>query len=448
MRRGRRRNLGSGFVAAVLAVFLASPALSFPDEAVQLIRGQGSDSTVDIMQDLDRMFNNTIGCTVIGPTTSATPKNHTCFDGAVPEDPPPPGSPIDNWDHDVALSFFALGSSAGIDMLAKQGQPNIARIEYARSSRAPRTSDIDGLQFVGYAKDAVPWVNFRGNDTTGIDDEAGTPAAGVDRLSLQNLKEIYLAPCAITNWNQIGGANAPIIVWTSQQSSGERATFDDKLTPGSSPSATQEACIPEDRRSGAADATKVRVIFENDASPIRECGRQTPGSTHLNRCAAGEDLRSIFHMGFGAWTAAPPHAEWGQAWGADLGRMCVTHPVAPAQCDGTEGTGAVSVTPTTIANGTYVMDRFVYNVYRGGPGQPGAGGGGLTNPVAAHAKDYMGEKGWICKVDGLHQTNPRTNINYGEEITARIAALGFVPIVVGAIGGGASGDSKCRLSNS
>jgi hypothetical protein len=58
----------------------------------------------------------------------------------------------------------------------------------------------------------------------------------------------------------------------------------------------------------------------------------------------------------------------------------------------------------------------------------------------------MGEKGWLCKVNGSLSTDPQTGDNYGDEISSTISSQGFVPLAVGPIGGGAVGSDKCRLA--
>jgi hypothetical protein len=70
-------------------------------------------------------------------------------------------------------------------------------------------------------------------------------------------------------------------------------------------------------------------------------------------------------------------------------------------------------------------------------------------------RDYIGEQGWICKADDnsapgtnqgfYHDTDPKTGVSYGTEISNVIFANGFVPIPYGPIGGGVVGSSKCRI---
>lgn len=418
MRRRGRQFIGLGLTVVAMVVVLGAPVgAQNPNNKVEFIRGQGSDSTVDIMQKLDFAFNNSIGCKVIPDGTTVSPLNHEC---AVKG---PPFTSAENWDHDVALSFFALGSSNGLSMLANQGNPGVAKIDYARSSRSARSSDNPNLRFVAFARDATPWVNFR--------NESGSPANGVDRLSVQQIKDIWFN-CTINNWNQVGGAvSAPILVWTSQRGSGERSTFDAFIA--SSGSDISEKCIPAQyTNSSAADGT--RIIFENDPGPIRDCAIDPPDPAIGASCSSGDDLRSIFHLGFGAYEAFPVHPTRGKAHGADLGAICTDEPTPPD----TTCNSPVVPTLATISNATFPFTRFIFNVYRGT--------GFATNPVPPATKRYIGEEGWICKLNTLHGLNPKTNKNYGVEIDELLVATGFAPIPPGEIGLGNTNQSKCRLS--
>ena len=71
------------------------------DGTVQFIKAQGSDATYDVMQNLDRAYNNSAGCNTVTGTTS--PDNSTCTSNG----------PVttENNDHDLGVSFFPVGSA-------------------------------------------------------------------------------------------------------------------------------------------------------------------------------------------------------------------------------------------------------------------------------------------------------------------------------------------------
>ncbi len=109
------------------------------------------------------------------------------------------------------------GSSAGIATLDANTKTKDGKsfcVDFARSSRGRSSSDPSrgpgGIQFVALGKDAV---TFATNSTT------NAPA----NLTTAQLNSIY--SCSVTNWNQVGGKNAPIKAELPQTSSGTRAFF-------------------------------------------------------------------------------------------------------------------------------------------------------------------------------------------------------------------------------
>lgn len=148
---------------------------------------------------------------------------------------------------DILLNAPPSGSSVGIRQLAANLDPEAADAEdvvptsLARSSRGPRPTDPDGLRFTSFAVDAIVPVVFG--------DEEG-PAAAIESLTRAQLRDIFVT-CKITNFNQIGGADADIEVFALQEGSGTRATFDDFLDGDTSSCADPE-----------------NILFENNAAPI------------------------------------------------------------------------------------------------------------------------------------------------------------------------------------
>jgi ABC-type phosphate transport system substrate-binding protein len=118
------------------------------------------------------------------------------------------------------------GSSAGISALtSSQVVSGTKCISFARSSRARASTDppfaAGGIAFVDLAGDAVTWSA-----------QATTNAPAT--LTTAQLAAIY--NCTDTNWNQVGGKNAPIHAFIPQSGSGTRAFFLSAIgvaTPGS-----------------------------------------------------------------------------------------------------------------------------------------------------------------------------------------------------------------------
>ncbi|MDP9242105.1 MAG: substrate-binding domain-containing protein [Actinomycetota bacterium] len=288
----------------------------------------------------------------------------------------------ENYFHDVASEAYPLGSSNGVTQLCSQGQSGVLPADYARSSRGPRDTDCAGLRFVGYSRDGISWWTSASN--------TDAPA----NLTQAQLKLIFTgngntSNCA-TNWSDVGGTSGPITVYTPQLGSGTRSTFDGFVGGDSS------ACIPAAFKDGGGDD---HVIFENNAGPI---------------IANGDASSAIFPYSFGRFVQSGGE-------GGTLGKV-----------DG------VAVNNTTIANGSFPYGRFLYNVYRATTS---------TLKASAATKSYLGEvNGWLCKPKGSHSINPVTGHNYRIDIENTIKAEGFVPLPVGAIGGGVAGTSHCRVT--
>src|SRR5689334_1479151 len=82
----RLRALAVLVTAGAVAMFGSMvPAGADPTGRVHLVRGQGSDTTWFMMQDLDNLYNNAPGCDAIGTTK---PTDLSCTNGSVPPSEP------------------------------------------------------------------------------------------------------------------------------------------------------------------------------------------------------------------------------------------------------------------------------------------------------------------------------------------------------------------------
>jgi phosphate transport system substrate-binding protein len=198
--------------AAVLAPAASSAALAVPpgDATVQTLAAAGSDTTQDVMTAIldayraDRTANPDGDLTVnlaVRPSPSVTvPADATCEERTyVPggqENPP--------------ITYAApSGSGAGKTALQDAANLTTACIDIARSSSARGASDPTTFEYYGYAKDAVSWAYF--------------PGAAPSELTLDALRGIYA--CTITNWNEVGGQDAPIVRYLPPAGSGTRSFF-------------------------------------------------------------------------------------------------------------------------------------------------------------------------------------------------------------------------------
>ena len=445
--------------AVTIALFgMVGTAFATPDNQVELIRGSGSDTTERMMQALDNAYVNATGCLV---TAATQPLDFTCTGAGT--------LTTENADHDVPVSYFALGSGVGRNQLNGFGQVGVAKIDYARSSGAASAAQkTAGMRSVAYAKDAIPWVDFRGTTDAGtcaVDrsnvlfpeyDDSGplnnihgpghdnqgtwpdgpdadscpdaTVASSVSNLTTAQVKAIFDG-CTIKTWNQLDNTKpaVPIMVWNAQNGSGTRTTFDGTFLGGNS-----ENCVNPINGTTSTQyhdgnlANGERKIFENNATPIVQCAVDPDGAgPQVVNCPddapsdgfAVHYTQSIYYYAFGPFQTSGTNP-LGQ--GADLG-----------------GIDGVQPSPSTIGDDSYTFSRFVYNMDRHGY---------TTDNAPDWVRDYIGETGWICKSNGLHGTNPKTGVNFGTEIGNIISAQGFVPIADGPIGGGVGGNSKCRVS--
>lgn len=422
--------VGLSIVVASLAGATPSGAATAftPNNSSDWIRIGGSDTTETVMNDLQELYNESPGCVLTG-----TPQNldGRCFDFdagtagiQVQYQVDANGNPTDaaNTDHDVAFGYHALGSSTGITQLAQRGAAGVQLIDVARSSRAPRASDADGMRFFAFAKDAIPWVRF-----------PGTPSASVTSLTVAQISNIF-SGCSgstqpeidktanggnnngVADWGDVGGVTGqPIVVWAAQDGSGTRATFDGFL--GSGKSSTN--CIPTQYKDNNL-ANGERRILENNAAPIRDadpvdCADLIPSPADPNNPCAPH---SIFYYSIGR------HSTTGGETSI-LGNITVAGtPIAPTEAN--------------IVSGSYPFSRDLYNAIRNDTFASGLAANGVRNFVSAN--------GFICKTAAQSAVNPRTGVNFRTEVETIIRDNGFIPIPVGATGAG-GGNSHCRATD-
>ncbi|MER6763806.1 substrate-binding domain-containing protein [Amycolatopsis sp. NPDC000746] len=103
------------------------------------------------------------------------------------------------------------GAIAGSSALAGSTTAGSGSIEVVRSDSPRALSDPSTFEFYGFARDAVSWAASSAGAGTGV------------TLTLDQLRGIYSG--AITNWNQVGGTDAPIAVYLPQIGSGTLSFF-------------------------------------------------------------------------------------------------------------------------------------------------------------------------------------------------------------------------------
>ena len=453
-RRPGRKALMVG-ASAVGAAFMALTGTLVPAGAQTIVTGApsanstivgaGSGTTYYMMDALDQIFNLAPGCNITSgsvpgaPTKTSQQLDYSCESSLGGTGAPAAGttllqvdtsnSYLDNPFNDVAVSEPQEGSSNGIAQLENSQAggtgtalttQNVSTINYARSSRVASSSDLQGLDFVAYAKDGVSWFHFTKTTAT-------TPSAKVVNLTAQQLAGIYQG--SIYDWGQVGATKtAPIVVFSAQEGSGTQSTwktfldntigggssFDptaagnpvnchDPVTPGSS---TLKTTFPAS--STLTGCVGPIVSFENIATTIL--------NTQASQDPNGVDpvANGIFFYSFGKYSAQCTGIKSKTTY-FDKSPGPVTSTKVNADCGGTvlptgykTALGAINgvpVNPQTIlaTSGTvFPDDRFVFNVYSNGSDTTHA-----SQPAGPGALNYISEVGFLCKpqtMDGTAET--------------------------------------------
>ena len=516
-RRARRRKLalGASALGTVVAIGMVLPAaavtpptgVNYPAAAANnTIVGSGSSTDYNMMQNLDLLFNQVPGCVITSGSVSGAPSsanqqlNYSCEknSGGTTLEQVPGDAWMDNPINDVAVEEAPMGSSNGIAQLeldrnstvtgigttqVAADTENVAAVNFARSSRDISSSkDIQGLNFVAYAKDGVsPLVWSKVGSTVNSEVKAvlsaTTPIPGTGNttvgLTQSELEGIYNG--SIYDWAQLGAkTSAPIFVYSAQEGSGTQSTFKtflgadpsaaankvnctDPVHPGTTPIVTttskshptltfpatnpETACLGPD------------VIFENeDASIIANA--TTPDTiasaweTQNGLSGAAPVADSIFFYSLGKFNlqcegvkeqvqyfdkskAPAVNVKEGTNCGSEA--IPSTNTLLFGSKLGLPEVNGVADNPQNVLGGTtpYPITRFLYNIYSNG-----------SNPnipeATAATLNYVSEVGFLCKpqtIDGTTNdvaaneiVDPATGNWYHTEIFDSIISSGFIPV--------------------
>lgn len=125
---------------------------------------------------------------------------------------------------DVTINYTGTGSSAGIaDTLA--GSNDLG----ASSREVKEEEKVDNLKEVVFAHDGIAVIT--------------NPANPVADISVENLAKIYSGE--ITNWNQLGGNDAPIVVVSREGASGTRSAYEELIKLDDAGGLTEDAMVVE-----------------------------------------------------------------------------------------------------------------------------------------------------------------------------------------------------------
>lgn len=422
--------IGSAFASAVTlgsatAVVAGAPGTGGGPTA-ETILGSGSDTTMLLMLHLNGLYTVSEGCDKFNSTVK--PLDFSCI-------APDPAGTItsENYEHDQVVQADFVGSSTGVSQVCTQGQAGTAYIDYARSSRGPKAGDCTGLHFVAYARDGISLESH----------SDGTVASGIFNmnnpdplctglgfcLTQAQVKGIYGSPCSIKNWNQVGGQNQVIQIYTPQGGSGTRSQFETFLGISDS-----TVCIT----ANGQPASHYSMVPENQNTGI------LPGDINT----------FIFPFSFAIY----------------LTEINNTGGFALAKVDGvTPSAATIGCLTGPPACTIFPYSRYVYNVFCSTTAATSCGGG-AGHIVTQKSVDYVGEEGWICKpgvnenpawvgngnvpaldtfqpnAQAPHVASPHYGVNWVNLIQQKIRKLGFAPLAIDVIGGGDLNSDHCRLT--
>jgi ABC-type phosphate transport system substrate-binding protein len=365
------------------------------------------------------LFNDSLGCYMTQPSGTTQTLGFQC---ATANGGNQAGvSYTENPINDVATEEPALGSSAGVQQLEFGGTGSdgavpanpTAVVNYARSSRANKTSDYPGLNFVAYATDGVSFLTFP--EVNG----KATPSAKVKNLTTPQLASIFQGKTK--NWDKVGGTNATICVYVAQTSSGTESTWASNLISSGTPALLNAYVDGLTSLNGCKTPKNVsyatsHTIFENEAQDIVK---------------NGDEANAIFFFSYGKYQV-----------------VCGSTPATrTAQCDNNLSTtttktylgsiNGVAPSPTTIlcdtkaCSAAFPVIRDLYNVYSNGT-FPVSKSAEFGFPAATPATiNYVSEIGFLCKPQltskGAKVVDPSTGAWYRTEITTVIKSQGFIP---------------------
>jgi ABC-type phosphate transport system substrate-binding protein len=423
-RRGARFAVGGAVVASALGLIAGS--VPSADAATTLARnhliiGSGSSTTYNMMQSMDTLFNDSLGCYMTQPSNLQQTLNFSCAGNN--EGQQVGESYSENPFNDVAFEEPALGSSAGIQQLEYSGPGSdgttihAAPVNFARSSRSARlegsssSPDEPGLNFVAYATDGVSWLTF-----PSINGKP-TASAGIGNLTSAQLANIWNGKT--TNWDQIPGhkGSGSICVYVAQTSSGTESTWASALEGSGGPTALNAYVNSNPKLSGCKVPTgssygASHTIFENETRGI---------------VANGDEGNAIFFFSWGKYQVL---CHPGNIQHDCNGGLANTVPYF-GKINGITATATTILCDTSACTTPFPVTRDLYNVYSNGsfsPTKSAEFGYPAANPATIN---YVSEIGFVCKpqidTKKAQTIDANTGTWYRTEIDSVIVQSGFLP---------------------
>jgi ABC-type phosphate transport system substrate-binding protein len=315
-----RLALVAGAVAAAVITAMAVPAGAGPTiltGSQNSLAGVGSDTSYFMMEGISPQYNvNTTKNTDHDFVTQVPPLNTAPFPAGtfVPKDAIVGAAYTWN---SMSTSGGACGggttppngSSAGISCL---NADTSGQVDFARSSRGPKTGETSTLDFWAYAIGAVDWVKFPGTHAP----SSLTPS---QLINIYTCDPNTHAPF-VSDWSQVGGGAGPIKKYAPQTSSGTYSFFNSNVLNGNTIDANCDA------------AHSSTFLEEHDARGV----------------TTASFPNAIYAFDYGKWTAQSKGFEANLRNQSTLGAI----------------NGVTPSTSTVNEAGTFVDSRYIFNVVR------------------------------------------------------------------------------------
>jgi len=434
--RRRRAALGVSVVTTLAVVAGVAPSVgaSIVPPANSFIVGSGSQADYPLALSFDSLFDQSPGCAMV-VNSGTQPLDFSCTSATL-------GNPLlnaqenagytENPANDVAAEQSPLGSNIGLTQLQDQGSHGVGApvpvandVSYARDSRAVKSSDLKGLNFAAFAVDAVSWFHY-----TKVGG-ASSASKKLSDLTSTQLQGIYNG--TIDNWSQVGGASAPIVVYSQPEGAGTQSTWKNFL--GFDPSSGSEPVNCAVAGSGGSAGTNCagpEIITQDEDAQIGSTPALQSGQTQLTvggttyTSAAQIQGNAIFFFDHGNFevTCGPK----------GKGPNCGGSPLPSGTSVALGTINGIPLTEASILGGAWPVPRFLYSVYSNGSNA------NITEATAA-TLNYVSEAGFLCKPQTLDQSantatanqieDPATGAWYRTEIANAIVAQGFYPLSSG-----------------
>lgn len=483
-RLGKKGRIAATVLSVALSLTLVSPAsanipVGSPDGTqgfasdgkATMIYGSGSDTTYTMHESLAAIFNRAPGCLLQAVTPVIQQYNMECNPEINALIGKAPG--YANYDRDLVSDYYFIGSGGGRNHVAgwNQGTLGYSQADYFRASSSGAPTDGRSIAF---ARDALAAFTF---DTvqTGISTNVSTPGSLVTQLTQQQVKDIWQGTTKCwasidrtlsnlttvadgtnadyvtagkfdeTKWLTLATAAAgagykasnsykacvPIAVYTVPTSSGTRTAWDTLAAGGTNKGELYQSL--EDPFTGLAFTSGeklARTIAENNASPI---------ANRLATSGINTDLvtNAIYFYSIGKYTTALGGLDGDgnpRLSGNSTKQTGFTDRLFNAQRDGVGAASPVLATSVSIASTdaatNYLYARSLYFGYQ------------YPNQATRNYLDPL--NGFLCSTKTDSMTDPINSFNVRDEIKTAILSSGFIPLPLGAVGGGLTGNSYCR----